>query len=103
MRYIELAKLHQLFDGFSQPINLGGQQLLLLQEEGQRYLIANRCPHQGAPLHRATLLGDRLRCPAHGIEFDLRTGMAVNNPDCGARLVYYPLAYEGNTLGVYLD
>ncbi|WP_372239619.1 Rieske (2Fe-2S) protein [Pseudomonas sp. L-22-4S-12] len=30
-------------------------------------LLENRCPHQGAPLHNATLAGTVLRCARHGV------------------------------------
>ncbi|BFM20987.1 Rieske (2Fe-2S) protein [Gilvimarinus japonicus] len=100
MAYIELAKLHEIDDGFMRPVRLAGQELLLLQEHGQLYLIANRCPHRQAPLTRATFTGEGLRCPAHGIEFSLRTGRALNSIDCAAGLTFYPLVYEGASVGV---
>lgn len=44
MAYVALAKLHQLYDGYRQALRVAGRELLLLQEEGRLYLIANRCP-----------------------------------------------------------
>jgi len=100
MGYRELAKLHQLYDGYRQRVHLAGGEWLLLQEAGKLYLIGNRCPHRGAPLHNASLVGEcSLRCPQHGLLFDLRTGLAQGCPD---RLPYLPLVYEGNGVGVYL-
>jgi nitrite reductase/ring-hydroxylating ferredoxin subunit len=102
MAYVPLAKLHQLYDGYRQSIKVNGLDLLLLQEGGRNYLFHNRCPHMGAPLTHATLSADCLRCPVHGIEFDLHSGAAANSSVCSERLVFLPLIYEGNTLGIDL-
>lgn len=101
MAYVALEKLHQLHDGYRRPLRLAGRELLLLQEEGKVYLIANRCPHMDAPLHKASIHNHVLRCPLHGIEFDLRDGRAQGNAaSCVGGLEYIPLVYDGNTLGV---
>lgn len=103
MAYVALAKLHELYDGYRQAIKLRGLDLLLLQEQGQVVLLLNRCPHQGARLDNASVDGEWLRCPQHGIEFSLRTGRAANPSACPAALQGFALVYEGNTLGVELD
>ena len=104
MAYIALEKLHQLYDGYRRPVRVHGRELLLLQEDGKLYLIANRCPHMDAPLHKATVNQAVLRCPLHGIEFDLRSGLAVGAmADCVGGLEFFPLVYEGNTVGVDIN
>ncbi|UTF60364.1 Rieske (2Fe-2S) protein [Gilvimarinus sp. DA14] len=99
MAYVPLARLHELYDGYRQPIRLAGQELLLLQDEGRLVLLANRCPHRQAPLSNANIAAGVLRCPQHGIEFSLRSGQALNEAGCAA-LQFFPLIYEGNTVGV---
>ncbi|MDQ2077909.1 Rieske (2Fe-2S) protein [Marinimicrobium sp. ABcell2] len=101
MAYQALEKLHQLYDGYLNRIRLGGRDLLLVQEEGKVYLLANRCPHMDAPLHKASVRAGILRCPVHGIEFDLLTGRALGPAaECVGPLQSLPLVYEGNTVGV---
>ncbi len=103
MAYQALETLHQLYDGYRRVYRLAGQELLLLQEEGRTYLLVNRCPHMEAPLHKASVQGEVLRCPVHGIEFDLQSGQALNGPEgCVGPLAFVPIVYEGNTLGVDL-
>ena len=36
---------------------------------GQVIALEDRCPHRSAPLSRGALVGDRLRCGYHGLEF----------------------------------
>jgi nitrite reductase/ring-hydroxylating ferredoxin subunit len=99
MPFVALEKLHQLYDGYRKAIRVAGQSLLLLQENGKPILIKNVCPHAGAALTSATCNGKTLRCPMHGMEFDLISGRS-SHPACGQTLQFIPLHYEGNTLGI---
>lgn len=99
MPFVALEKLHQLYDGYRKAFTLDGQPLLLLQENGKTLLIKNSCPHAGAALTYATCTGNAIRCPMHGMEFDLSSGRSAN-PACSQRLQFIPLIYEGNMLGV---
>nr|WP_324258146.1 Rieske (2Fe-2S) protein [Cellvibrio fontiphilus] len=99
MPFVALEKLHQLYDGYRKAFTLDGQPLLLLQENGRPVLIKNACPHAGASLTYATASGNNIRCPLHGIEFDLHSGRSANLA-CTGRLQFIPLVYEANLLGV---
>lgn len=99
MAFVALEKLHQLHDGYRKAFTLAGQPLLLLQENGKTLLIKNACPHADASLTYATVSHNALRCPLHGMEFDLTSGR-TSNPACQQALQFIPLIYEGNTLGV---
>ena len=103
MAFYPLEKLSQLYDGYQKPFRVAGQQLLLLQQEGRTFLIENRCPHMDASLSNADQEPGILRCRVHGIEFQLSDGRACG-PLAGVMpsLKFYPLAYDGNTLGVEL-
>ena len=103
MAYLALEKLHQLGDGYRRQFRVAGEDLLLLVEGGKVYLLKNRCPHLAQSLARATLTPEGLRCPGHGMVFNLESGCAVNAGDCADRLEFVAIAYEGNTLGVYVD
>lgn len=101
MVYTPIAKLHELYDGYRRVLRHGGREWLLLQEAGQVYLIANRCPHMDAPLHKASIHNGLLRCPLHRMEFDLRSGKPLGSAAvCVASLEFRPVVYQGNTLGI---
>jgi nitrite reductase (NADH) small subunit len=77
-------------------------------ETGTLHGIRNRCPHHGGPLclgtvqervegapGRYALAGRRiLRCPWHGWEFDLDTGVCLDDPSLRAA-VYAVRADDG--------
>jgi nitrite reductase/ring-hydroxylating ferredoxin subunit len=102
MAFHRLEKLINLYDGYRRVLYVGPLQLLLIQENGQRYLIRNLCPHKNFPLHTGTMVGSKLRCAYHAMEFDLaRGGRCVQHPQQpGATM--YTLVYDGNEIGVEL-
>lgn len=51
-----------------------GKSLVLFNQGGALYAIDEGCPHNGASLFGGRLEGRLLRCPAHGLRFDLATG-----------------------------
>lgn len=94
--------MQHLFEGYRQVFRIGGKEWILFQEQGRLYCIANQCPHLQAPLANATIANNVLRCPVHGIEFDVRSGMPLNPLACRHALAYLPLIYEGNQVGLEL-
>ena len=100
MTFYPLERLMNLYDGYCRDFVVSGQPLLLVQDEGRCYILRNHCPHQQAPLSRASVAGGHIRCPLHGMSFSLLTGKT--NDGCDASLQYLPVAYEGNQVGVSL-
>lgn len=103
MAFVALEKLHELYDGYRRVFRIDGREWMLLQEEGRLYCIANQCPHLQAPLAQASVSRNILRCPTHGIEFDLRSGMPVSPLSCRHALAYLPLVYETNQIGLDIN
>jgi nitrite reductase/ring-hydroxylating ferredoxin subunit len=102
--FYPLEKIYRLHDGYRKSIQVAGRQLLLIEDAGQRYLLENSCPHAGYPLLEATLTDGNLRCPLHGICFNLKSGSATNleNASADMKLVFFKLIYYENIIGVEL-
>lgn len=50
-------------------------------KSGRAYAAEAACPHLGAHLgHGGTVAGDAVRCPFHGLKFDLRAGHCTYSP-----------------------
>ncbi len=102
MPFCALEQLNKLYDGYKRAFCVNGHNVLLLQEEGKLYIIENRCPHMDVALEYADILpGQKIRCRAHGIEFDLNSGRAggplADSLDC---LKHYTPVYHGSSVGL---
>lgn len=103
MRFYLLEKFINLHDGYRRTFRIDEHQLLLIQEEGERYLVEAFCPHRGHPLDSAGIDNHALRCPLHNYRFELGSGrvrMATEEP-CRA-LRHYQLVERDTDLGVML-
>ena len=101
MAFYPLANLMDLHDGYLRAFKVAGKNLLLLQEDGKTYLIEDRCPHMDAPLNSGKVVDGDIVCRAHGIAFNLSSGMAkgplANTLACLKR---FDIIFDGNKLGV---
>jgi phenylpropionate dioxygenase-like ring-hydroxylating dioxygenase large terminal subunit len=59
--------------------------LLYRKEDGTPVAMMDRCPHRFAPLHMGKLVGDRVECGYHGLQFD-GAGACVHNPHGDGRI-----------------
>lgn len=97
---IEQAALHE---GLRCIFSLGSLMLLLVQEAGQVYLLENKCGHFGMPLDKGRIAGCTIRCPSHGIVFDMSNGQVINSrhDHCDPVRVF-SIVRQGDWLGVML-
>ncbi|QFU76007.1 Rieske (2Fe-2S) protein [Halioglobus maricola] len=104
MRFVPLDKLINLHDGYTCTFKIDHHQLLLLQRDGQRYLVDAVCPHREHPLDAALVSGGVIQCAAHHYRFSLADGRLLENTEepCGG-LRIWELVYEGNEIGVVID
>lgn len=84
---------------------------------GRYYALANYCPHRGGPLCRGTVTGttevdeadqvrwvhdgEVIRCPWHGWEFSIATGLSLTKPV--KKVHTYPVRVEDDNLVIFLD
>jgi 3-phenylpropionate/trans-cinnamate dioxygenase ferredoxin subunit len=90
-----VATLAELPAGGRKLVRLDGHNLLLFNVAGAVHAIADSCPHAGAWLGSGKLDGCWLRCPAHGMMFDVRTGR-MRGAD-GLALRVYPGSVGGRS------
>ena len=77
MEWERVLRQEELAEGGRQVVDVGGQAILLLRDEGQVYAVASACPHLRLPLKGAKIKDGTLECPWHHSVFDLETGDAV--------------------------
>ena len=75
--------------------------------QGKAVALADACPHRLAPLHGGKVIGDRLMCPYHGLEFD-PSGACVRNPHgsekipAAARTRSYPVMEKHSLVWIWM-
>lgn len=70
----DLGSLAELRAGLPRVIEHGGHRFRVVEIGGELVAHAVVCPHLLGPLDSCEVAGDRIRCPWHGFEFDIRTG-----------------------------
>ncbi len=104
MRFYPLAKLIDLHDHYRREFKIDNIELLLIQHQGERFLLEARCPHRGQPLHAASIADGVIECPSHRYQFALGDGRLLRATEGSCRhLRTFELVYEGNEVGVMLD
>ncbi|MEG0201975.1 MAG: Rieske (2Fe-2S) protein, partial [Comamonas sp.] len=72
----------------------GGESILLLNGEGEFYALENSCPHAGASMASGSCEAHVLRCPAHGLQFNIKNGQCTASPGLLIPM-YEPLILDG--------
>lgn len=81
--------------------------VLFRQPGGEVTALDDRCPHRAAPLSKGRLVGERIICGYHGLEFDA-SGICVRNPHPSgkippaARVRSYPVIERHSGVWVWL-
>lgn len=63
--------------GQIQCLKAGKTSVAVCRTESGVYAVENRCTHVDSSFYGGTIEGDAIRCPMHGLKFDLRTGEHV--------------------------
>jgi nitrite reductase/ring-hydroxylating ferredoxin subunit/uncharacterized membrane protein len=80
-------------------VTAGGVEVLVTRRHGTLCGLADRCSHQGGPLHEGELVDDRVRCPWHASEFVLADGSVAHGP-ASAPQPAYDVRDDGGVLQV---
>ena len=100
-REVSVALADELAPGQRKLAFVDGRSIVLFNVAGTIHAIDNSCPHNGASLASGQLEGCMLRCPAHGLRFDLRTGCVPGAG--GLSLTTFPVRAVDGKLVVTLE
>jgi nitrite reductase/ring-hydroxylating ferredoxin subunit len=68
----------ELVEGGQVVVEVAGHSILLCRHDGQVHAVQNKCTHAGSRLESGLMAQGSIRCPLHGVRFDLRTGQCLN-------------------------
>src|SRR3982751_4687638 len=87
--------------GQATEITVGDKVICIANVNGTISAIDNVCLHRGGPLARGVVDGDKIVCPWHGWQWNLKTGEAVHT--ALAKVAVYQLKIEGEDVWAKLD
>ncbi len=112
-----VAKAAEFPVGSRKIVKVRGREIGVFHTVAGLFAVRNSCPHQAAPLCLGTVTGttlpslpgeyvwgkegEVLRCPWHGWEFDLTTGVGLYDPYRHERVATYEVAVEGDDVVLF--
>ena len=91
--YIKVAAVADLPPGKVMSIAVGDKMIALCNVGGTFYALDNVCLHRGGPLSEGYLDGDKVECPWHAWQYDVKTGAVTMNPEM--KVATYEVKVDG--------
>ncbi len=82
--FLKVGQLSDFPVGSMKKVQVGGEDALVANIEGNLFAITSTCTHRGGPLQEGEIEGTVVICPWHGGRFDLKTGKVVAPPPINA-------------------
>jgi nitrite reductase/ring-hydroxylating ferredoxin subunit len=91
----ELAKVSDVPPGKGLRVEAGGQEIGLVNLDGQIHAFNPVCLHMGGPLDEGEIENGILVCPWHGWEYDVRSGKCTTT---GEPLQCFPVEVKDGVI-----
>jgi ferredoxin-NADP reductase/nitrite reductase/ring-hydroxylating ferredoxin subunit len=95
--FVKVADTKDIHPSQLKEVEVGGENICIVNVEGKYFAIGSVCTHEGGPLADGTLEGYEVECPWHGSKFDVRTG-EVKNPPADTPEPVYEVKVEGSNI-----
>ena len=92
--FVKVAEVGELSPGGMKMVELGTEQVLLANIDGNIYACDDICSHAYASLSEGDLNGAEVECPLHGSVFNVMTG-GVDSPPADEPVRVFEVRIEG--------
>ena len=99
VQYHRVAAVSEILAGQGHRVTVAGRDIAIFHLDGELYAVDDICTHGFASLCEGFMDGDRIECPLHAGQFEIRTGKAVEAP-CVIDLQTYPVRREADEVYV---
>ena len=93
--FVRACAVSELKDGEAISVVLGGDEIAIVESEGEVFAIRDWCSHAAVPLSEGEVDGFTIECWLHGSCFDVRTGEPTNLP-ATEPVPVYPVKIQGD-------
>jgi len=90
-------KVSELAEGSISTVDLNGKHVLLSKVGGEVSAVSGICTHEETDLGLGFVIEDRIVCPLHLSQFELKTGQVIN-PPATVPLERFNVRIEGDTI-----
>ncbi len=98
--FVKVATVSEVEPGKVKEIQVNDKTIALCNLKGEFYALDNVCLHRGGPLGQGYVEGEKIECPWHGWQFQVKTGATPMNPD--VKVPTYEVKVEGADVMVAL-
>jgi len=102
MPYHKIEENTNLTEGYKKSFTVDGQNLLLVYQDNEPFILENKCGHMEMELDDAELSKGVILCNYHGVGFELRTGAVISNKDNARPLKIFTPVIKDTEVGVDL-
>ncbi len=95
--FVKVADTKDIQPSRMKEVQVDGENICVVNVDGNYYAIGSICTHEGGPLADGTLEGYEVECPWHNSKFDVRTG-EVTNPPANEPEPSYEVKVDGNDI-----
>jgi 3-phenylpropionate/trans-cinnamate dioxygenase ferredoxin subunit len=99
--FVDVVALADIPSGRGLPVRVGGHSIALFKVGEAVHAIENACPHAGSALAGGRLSGCIVRCPSHGLPFDVRDGCMPGNE--ALRVAVYAVRVDDGRVGISIE
>lgn len=86
--WTDAAAAAEVVEGTPHRVEVKGQPIVLVRQDGRVHAMGATCSHWGAPLEEGELVDGCLECPWHGSRFRLEDGSVNRGPATAAQRAY---------------
>ena len=97
MEFLPAIKVSDLAEGSISTVDLKGVHILLSKIGGEIFAVSGTCTHEETDLGHGFVIEDRVVCPLHLSQFELKTGN-VMNPPAEVPLKRFNVKTEGDSI-----
>jgi 3-phenylpropionate/trans-cinnamate dioxygenase ferredoxin component len=78
--YKKVCRLDALPESKPYTTDVDDYEIILVRQGDKVYCLLDQCSHEDFPLSHGIVDGCKIRCKAHGAEFDLASGKVLKAP-----------------------
>ena len=95
--WVDVAPIDELQPGDHKSIEIGYEQIIIFNIDGEFYALQDHCTHDGGVLSDGVIDGEQIMCSRHGARYCIKTG-EVQGPPAFESIATFPLRIQNDII-----